>query len=229
MFAHTPAPDRPALLHSYVQRAGAFQPPHVGAEPDGSTAVTAMMRGHSIPARCPIPIDHLRFIICQHPPQTPLTRVCIRYEAPGIRNHANGEITCRDTQQHEQAGYDHTHPCHVPPQRWCRKGYAVSVHTRPARDRVDQSDNVAGFRRSQQNIDRRQFHRLARAAHGGSYQNMDIPLRLTTTDLQCRPKRAGGHGVHADTTMDHLLGQRLDEGNNHPFWWPNSPAGSRTG
>ncbi|WP_153470054.1 hypothetical protein [Komagataeibacter medellinensis] len=43
MFAHTPAPDQPALLHSYVQRAGAFQPPHVGAEPDGSTAVTAMM------------------------------------------------------------------------------------------------------------------------------------------------------------------------------------------
>lgn len=67
----------------------------------------------------------------------------IRYETPGIGNHAYGEITRCNTKQHQQGRNDHAHACAVPPRAAQRKG---SAHPRATRGRIDLPGNVAGLR-----------------------------------------------------------------------------------
>ena len=71
---------------------------------------------------------------------------------------------------------------------------------------------VAGLGGRQQHVQRGDFGRLARAAHGRiAAEALQVLHGLPTADLQGRPERSGRHGVHPDAFVDQLLGQPLAE------------------
>ena len=70
----------------------------------------------------------------------------------------------------------------------------------------------AGFLRGEQDESRCKFGGLASAFQGGLFaEGGKFFLGLTTADLQGGPNRAGCHGIHSDTSISELLGERLCE------------------
>ncbi|EGG78158.1 hypothetical protein SXCC_01556 [Gluconacetobacter sp. SXCC-1] len=77
----------------------------------------------------------------------------------------------------------------MPLPRPCRKGRPLA-HARPAGGGTDLPGNMAGFRRGQQDIDRRPLRQLARAAHRApAAEIVDAVGHLATADLR-RPATA---------------------------------------